>query len=97
MAKNRLLFSKKTKSWDYSFHIVVKQHHNKKILYVTYGGGRKDGGGAWSENLTNVHPRTMNMIKDYLGEKTVEELNSLLQNKENNERTKASNEQHKPG
>ena len=79
MAKSRLLYSKKTKSWDYSFHVVVKQHNNKKILYITYGGGRKNGGGAWSENLMNVHPRTMNMIKDYLGATTVEEIEGLLQ------------------
>tara|TARA_B100001123_G_C15073975_1_gene932777 strand:+ start:100 stop:438 length:339 start_codon:yes stop_codon:yes gene_type:complete len=81
MAKSRLLYSKKTKPWDYSFHVVVKQHHNKKIVYITYGGGRRFGGGAWSENLTNVHPRTMNMIKTYLGQKTVDEIEALLQQK----------------
>lgn len=81
MAKSKLLYSKKTKSWDYSFHVLVKEHGNKKILYITYGGGRKEGGGAWSENLANAHPRTMNMIKDYLGEKVVEEIEALLANR----------------
>jgi len=78
MAKSKMLYSKRTKPPKYSFHIVVKQHYNKKILYITYGGGRKSGGGAWSENITNIHPRTLNMIEEYLGSKAVDDLKKLL-------------------
>ena len=78
-SKTKFLYSKKTHQPQWPFHVVVKQHYNKKILYISYGGGRKEGGGAWSENLNNVHPRTSNMIKDYLGQRTVDDLLALLE------------------
>tara|TARA_Y100001970_G_scaffold290232_1_gene423148 strand:+ start:2483 stop:2770 length:288 start_codon:yes stop_codon:yes gene_type:complete len=78
-SRNKFLYSKKTKSYQFPFHIVVKQHDRRKVLYITYGGGRKNGGGAWSENLDNVHPRTLNMIKDYLGQHVVDDLMDLDQ------------------
>jgi hypothetical protein len=77
MTKKKFLYSRFTQSPLPPIHIVVKQHKNRRILYVTYRGGRKSGGGAWSENLANLHPRTLNMILEIFGEKTVEDLQKL--------------------
>ena len=76
-SRNKLIYSKKSKSYQFPLHIVVKQHDRRRVLYVTYGGGKKSGGGAWSENLDNVHPRTLNMIKDHLGSHVIEDLINL--------------------
>ncbi|MBM88266.1 MAG: hypothetical protein CMQ41_07780 [Gammaproteobacteria bacterium] len=81
MANNKMLYYKSTRPPKWPFNVVVKKHGSRTILYITYGGGRKSGGGAWSENLNNVHPRTMSMIEDYLGEKTVKEIMNLLKPK----------------
>ena len=78
MAKSQMLFYKATRPPEWPFNVVVKRHGNKTIIYITYGGGRKTGGGAWSENLANVHPRTMNMVKDYFDQDTVDNIMALL-------------------
>ena len=77
MANSKFLYSKKTKLPDFPFQVVVKDHGERRVLYVTYGGGKKTGGGSWSESLNNVHPRTMNMIRERLGEEIVLELEKL--------------------
>lgn len=76
MASNdtKFIYSKKTVPPVHPFQVVIKEHNKRKVLYITYGGGRKSGGGAWSENLNNVNPRTINMINDYLGEKCIEDI-----------------------
>ena len=61
-SNNKFLYSKKTHPPKHPFQVVIKDHKGRKVLYVTYGGGRKLGGGAWSENLNNINPRTINMI-----------------------------------
>jgi hypothetical protein len=78
MTKNKFLYTRSIKHRNIvPFHIVVKQHKNRRILYVTYRGGKKSGGGAWSENLSNVHPRTYSMILEIFGEKVIEDLKDL--------------------
>ena len=76
MASNdtKFIYSKKTALPVHPFQVLIKEHNKRKVLYVTYGGGRKSGGGAWSENLNNVNPRTINMIYDYLGQKCIEDI-----------------------
>lgn len=70
----KFLYSRKTSPPKHPFQVVVKDHDQRKVLYITYGGGRKNGGGAWSENLNNVNPRTLNMIYNYLGQRCISDI-----------------------
>lgn len=74
---SNLLFSQRSKASDFPFQVVVKQHFNKKTLYVTYGNGPKQGGGTWTENLYDIYPRTLVMIEERLGKDVVKELETL--------------------
>ena len=60
----------------------IKQQKNRRVLYITYGRGRKYGGGAWSENIDKVHPSTYKMIRDHLGQPAVDELKKLMTTKQ---------------
>jgi len=72
--KKQHLYSRFTRSPKHPFSVVVKDHATRIILYVTYGGGKKNGGGSWSEDMTRIHPRTLNMILSYFNDSVIEEL-----------------------
>jgi len=74
---NQVLFNRKTKQSDFPFQIIVKQQYNQRVLYVSYGEDIRNGGGIWSEDLNNIHPRTVVMIEERLGKDTVSRLLSL--------------------
>ena len=97
MGKSKMLFYKATKPPEWPFNVVVKRHGNKTIIYVTYGNGRNKGGGAWSENLANVHPRTLTMIADYFDQETVEDIKRLVNKPKSTTRDRKKNSNPRKG
>jgi hypothetical protein len=83
MNKN-YLFSAFTRPPRHPFSVVIKEHKTKDMLYVTYGRGRKHGGGSWSEDIRNIHPRTISMIENYFDQKTFARLQKAIQKTNNN-------------
>ena len=81
MADPKHIYSRFTRSPKHPFSVVVKRNKARIILYVTYGGGRKKGGGSWSEDIKRVHPRTYNMIESYFGPNVVEQLKKIAATK----------------
>ncbi len=87
--KKNYIFSAFSRPPKFPLSVVIKSHTNKDIIYVTYGGGKKHGGGTWSEDLKNINPRTMNMISEYFSPKIYARLENVIK-KTNN--TRAGNE-----
>tara|TARA_B100000131_G_scaffold319511_1_gene365563 strand:- start:2109 stop:2408 length:300 start_codon:yes stop_codon:yes gene_type:complete len=77
--KKNYIFSAFSRPPKFPMSIVIKNHTNKDILYVTYGGGRKKGGGTWSEDLANINPRTMVMISNYFSKKVFDKFEYAIQ------------------
>jgi len=91
--KKQHLYSRFTRSPKHPFSVVVKDHATRIILYVTYGGGNKNGGGSWSEDMTRIHPRTLNMILSYFNDSVIEELELI---KEEAMKRKSNQRKHRP-
>tara|TARA_B100000427_G_scaffold251609_1_gene214850 strand:+ start:227 stop:523 length:297 start_codon:yes stop_codon:yes gene_type:complete len=89
--KKNYIFSAFSRPPNFPLSIVIKNHTHKDILYVTYGGGRKKGGGTWSEDLSNVNPRTMIMISNYFNEKIFRKFEHVI-HQTNNKRKGMQNE-----
>lgn len=73
-----LIYFKRSRPSDFPFSIAVKDCSGKKLLFVTYGEDIKGGkGGVWSETIGNIHPRTLAMIEERLGEDVVARLTQI--------------------
>tara|TARA_B100000945_G_scaffold50995_1_gene36712 strand:+ start:101 stop:397 length:297 start_codon:yes stop_codon:yes gene_type:complete len=86
--KKNYLFSAFSRPPKFPLSVVVKSHRDRDVIYVTYGNGRKNGGGSWSEDITNMNPRTLVMISKYLSPKVFQTLkytiNKAMKRRENN-------------
>ena len=76
--KRNYIFSAFSRPPNFPLSVVIKAHANRDIIYITYGGGRKTGGGTWSEDLRNINPRTMNMISKYFSPKIYNRLEGVI-------------------
>jgi hypothetical protein len=77
-ARKNYLFSAFSKPPRHPLSVVIKAHKTRDVLYVTYGKGRANGGGSWSEDLTKINPRTIEMLKGYFPEKIFNALQTTI-------------------
>lgn len=76
--RKNYLFSAFSKPPKHPLSVVVKSHANRDVIYITYGRGKAHGGGSWSEDLTRINPRTLEMIKGYFPEKIFNALQTTI-------------------
>ena len=76
--RKNYLFSAFSKPPRHPLSVVIKSHRERDVIYITYGHGRKNGGGSWSEDLTKLNPRTMAMIKNYFPDKIYNALETTI-------------------
>jgi hypothetical protein len=62
--KKKYLFSAFTKPPKNPLSVIIKEHKNKDILYITYSNGPSNGGGTWGENVVSLNPRTLLFIEE---------------------------------